>query len=101
MGGWDSFATFDMVNGSLSHFGYDMGVDDAVQTGLVSLLDALPAFRRDCSIHRYANRIAARTALLNRARSRTLRLEWRHPGPPAERCHSARESDGSRYAGCR
>src|SRR3954462_13096441 len=47
----------------------DMGLEDAIQDGLISLMHALPSFRRDCSIHRYANRIAARTAL--KARSRT------------------------------
>jgi RNA polymerase sigma-70 factor (ECF subfamily) len=51
----------------------DMGIEDAVQDGLLSLLHALPGFRRDCNIRRYANRIAARTALQARRRSRTLR----------------------------
>jgi RNA polymerase sigma-70 factor (ECF subfamily) len=36
-------------------------------------MHALPTFRRDCSIRRYANRIAARTALAARSRNRGLR----------------------------
>ena len=36
-------------------------------------MHALPTFRRDCSIRRYANRIAARTALAARSRNRALR----------------------------
>jgi RNA polymerase sigma factor (sigma-70 family) len=51
----------------------DMGLEDAVQDGLLSLMHALPTFRRDCGIRRYANRIAARTALLARRRSRATR----------------------------
>lgn len=51
----------------------DMGVEDAIQDGLLSLMHALPTFRRDCSIRRYANRIAARTALLTRSRTRATR----------------------------
>lgn len=51
----------------------DMGLEDAIQDGLLSLMHALPSFRRDCSIRRYANRIAARTALLARSRSRAVR----------------------------
>jgi RNA polymerase sigma-70 factor (ECF subfamily) len=51
----------------------DMCVEDAVQDALLSLMHALPSFRRDCSIRRYANRIAARTALLARSRMRALR----------------------------
>jgi RNA polymerase sigma-70 factor (ECF subfamily) len=52
---------------------HDMGLEDAIQDGLVSVMHALPGFRRDCSIHRYANRIAARTALLARSRTRAAR----------------------------
>jgi RNA polymerase sigma-70 factor (ECF subfamily) len=52
---------------------HDMGIEDAVQDSLLSLMHALPTFRRDCSIRRYANRIAARTALLARSRGRTVR----------------------------
>lgn len=51
----------------------DMAVEDAIQDALLSLMHALPSFRRDCGIRRYANRIAARTALHARRRSRTLR----------------------------
>jgi RNA polymerase sigma-70 factor (ECF subfamily) len=52
---------------------HDMGLEDAIQDGLLSLMHALPSFRRDCSIRRYANRIAARTALLARSRNRAVR----------------------------
>src|SRR5262245_50088330 len=52
---------------------HHMGVEDAIQDGLLSLMHALPSFRRDCSIRRYANRIAARTALRARSRSRVVR----------------------------
>lgn len=52
---------------------HDMGVEDAVQDGLLSLMHALPTFRGDCGIRRYANRIAARTALLARSRGRAVR----------------------------
>lgn len=50
-----------------------MGVEDAIQDALLSLMHALPSFRRDCSIRRYANRIAARTALHARSRDRAVR----------------------------
>jgi RNA polymerase sigma-70 factor (ECF subfamily) len=52
---------------------HDMSVEDAVQDGLLSLMHALPTFRGDCGIRRYANRIAARTALLARRRTRASR----------------------------
>lgn len=48
----------------------DMGLEDAVQEALLAFVHALPAFRRDCSTRRFANRIAARTALLARRRHR-------------------------------
>ena len=51
----------------------DMCVEDAIQDALLSLMHALPSFRRECSIRRYANRIAARTALLERSRTRVVR----------------------------
>ena len=51
----------------------DMAIEDTIQDALVSLMHALPSFRRDCSIRRYANRIAARTALLTRSRNRATR----------------------------
>ena len=51
----------------------DMGLEDAIQDGLLSLMHALPTFRGDCSIRRYANRIAARTALAARSRTRAVR----------------------------
>lgn len=58
----------------------DMGVEDAIQDGLLSLMHALPSFRRDCSLRRYANRIAARTALHARHRSRAARQREEHFG---------------------
>jgi RNA polymerase sigma-70 factor (ECF subfamily) len=48
----------------------DMGLEDAVQEALLAFVHALPAFRKDCSTRRFANRIAARTALLARRRYR-------------------------------
>ena len=48
----------------------DMGLEDAVQEALLAFVHALPSFRRDCSARRFANRIAARTALLARRRHR-------------------------------
>jgi RNA polymerase sigma-70 factor (ECF subfamily) len=47
-------------------------LDDAVQDALLALVHALPSFRRDCSARRFANRIAARTALANRRRARSF-----------------------------
>jgi RNA polymerase sigma factor (sigma-70 family) len=52
------------------------GLEDAVQDSLLALVHALPSFRGDCSTRRFANRIAARTALSNRRRARSL--EQRH-----------------------
>jgi RNA polymerase sigma-70 factor (ECF subfamily) len=46
----------------------DMSLDDAIQEALLAIVHALPNFRRDCSARRFANRIAARTALLTRRR---------------------------------
>lgn len=46
-------------------------LDDAVQDSLLRIVHALPSFRRDCSARRFANRIAARTALLARRRTHT------------------------------
>lgn len=45
-------------------------VDDAVQESLLALLRALPRYRGECSVARYANRIAVRTALHHRRRER-------------------------------
>jgi RNA polymerase sigma factor (sigma-70 family) len=45
-------------------------LDDVVQDTLVSFLKALPAFRGECSIRRFAHRIAARTAIAARRRGR-------------------------------
>lgn len=65
----------------------DMGIEDVIQDALLSLMHALPSFRKDCSIRRYANRIAARTALLARNRNRAMRQReakfWMDERPPA------------------
>ena len=57
-----------VVSAILGHS--DMGLEDAVQEALLAFVHALPSFRRDCSTRRFANRIAARTALLARRRHR-------------------------------
>src|SRR5262249_10145563 len=48
----------------------DMGLDDAVQDALFAFVRALPSFRRESSLYRFASRIAARTALAARRKSR-------------------------------
>jgi len=48
-------------------------LDDAVQDSLLRLVHALPNFRGECSARRFANRIAARTALLARRRTHVVR----------------------------
>lgn len=45
-------------------------VDDVVQQSLVAFVHALPAFRGECDPSGYASRIAARTAIAARRRSR-------------------------------
>ncbi len=45
--------------------------DDAVQESLIALVRALPAFRGDCPAAGYAMRIAVRTAVAARQRTRT------------------------------
>jgi RNA polymerase sigma factor (sigma-70 family) len=45
-------------------------LDDVVQESLLGLLRALPTFRGDCSLRRFANRIAVRTAIATRRRAR-------------------------------
>lgn len=45
-------------------------VDDVVQQALIALIQALPAFRGECSPAHYASRIAVRTAVAARRRSR-------------------------------
>ena len=47
-------------------------IDDAVQESLVGIHKALAAFRGDCSIEAYAKRIAARTAISVRRRTRRV-----------------------------
>ncbi len=46
-------------------------VDDVVQQSLIALIQALAAFRGECSPAHYASRIAVRTAVAARRRSRT------------------------------
>jgi len=43
-------------------------LDDVVQESLLGLVHALPSFRGECSLRRFANRIAVRSALLARRR---------------------------------
>src|SRR4051794_19498233 len=45
-------------------------VDDVVQQALIGLVQALPAFRGDCSPAHYAARIVARIAVAARHRSK-------------------------------
>jgi RNA polymerase sigma-70 factor, ECF subfamily len=72
-------------------------LDDAVQDALLALVHALPSFRRDCSARRFANRIAARTALLTRRRARSaaqrdsLASETYRPPPPSQEQHAMAE----------
>lgn len=47
-------------------------VDDVTQEALLAFVGALPAFRGGCSLHRYARRVAARTAA-NHLRRKTRR----------------------------
>jgi RNA polymerase sigma-70 factor (ECF subfamily) len=44
-------------------------VDDLAQEALLGLLRALPDFRGDCSLRRFARRVAARTAMASRRRA--------------------------------
>jgi RNA polymerase sigma-70 factor (ECF subfamily) len=44
-------------------------VDDVVQQSLIGLVQALPAFRGECSIAHFSSRIVTRTALAARRRS--------------------------------
>ncbi|MBL8914945.1 MAG: RNA polymerase sigma factor [Archangium sp.] len=44
-------------------------VDDVVQQSLIGLVQALPAFRGECSIQHFSSRIVARTALAFRRRA--------------------------------
>lgn len=52
-----------MVGGSAAD------LDDVVQDALLGVVHALPSFRGDCSLRRFANRIAVRTALVARRRA--------------------------------
>ncbi len=46
-------------------------IDDALQESLLAFIDALPAYRGETNIRRYALRIGIRTALAARRRERT------------------------------
>jgi RNA polymerase sigma-70 factor (ECF subfamily) len=46
-------------------------LDDVVQQSLIGLVQALPAFRQECSVSHFACRIVARTAVASRRRSST------------------------------
>ena len=48
-------------------------VDDLLQESMIALVSALPAFRGESSIERYATRIAVRTAIASRKRARERR----------------------------
>jgi RNA polymerase sigma-70 factor (ECF subfamily) len=50
-------------------------VDDALQQSLISLINALPAFRGECAPAGYASRIAFRVALALRRRARRQNVE--------------------------
>jgi RNA polymerase sigma-70 factor (ECF subfamily) len=43
-------------------------LDDVVQQSLIGLVQALPGFRGECSVHHFASRIVARTAVATRRR---------------------------------
>jgi RNA polymerase sigma-70 factor (ECF subfamily) len=45
-------------------------LDDVVQQAMIGLVQALPAFRGDCSPHHYASRIVVRMAVAARQRSK-------------------------------
>jgi len=48
-------------------------VDDLLQESMLAVLSALPGFRGESSIERYATRIAVRTAIASRKRARERR----------------------------
>lgn len=48
-------------------------VDDLLQESMLAVLAALPAFRGESSVERYATRIAVRTAIASRKRARERR----------------------------
>lgn len=52
---------------------HDPEVDDVVQQSLIAFVQALPSFRGECQPPRFASRIAVRTAMASRRRSRTRR----------------------------
>jgi len=68
-------------------------LDDAVQEGLVAIVDALPAFRGECSVGHFAARVAARKCVTVRkraARVRERRVELaREPMEPDAQRHDS------------
>lgn len=63
---------------------YSADVDDALQQSLVALVQALPAFRGDCSPQGYACRITFRTALALRQRANLARARREQAHEPDE-----------------
>jgi RNA polymerase sigma-70 factor (ECF subfamily) len=49
-------------------------LDDVVQQSLIGLVQALPSFRGECTVHHFASRIVARTAVATRRRGH-LRMD--------------------------
>ena len=70
-------------------------VDDAVQQALISLVQALPSFRGECAPASYAYRIAVRTAVAARRRSRQSHA--RHQDEALAREIPASERSGDRF----
>jgi RNA polymerase sigma-70 factor (ECF subfamily) len=53
-----------------------LDLDDVVQQSLIGLVQALPSFRGECTVHHFALRIVARTAVAARRRGH-LRMDRR------------------------
>lgn len=70
-------------------------LDDAVQESLIALLAALGQFRGQCSLQRYANRIAVRVGVRTRQRSKALLIQ-----DPDEYDEAAPVGDCPEYATC-
>lgn len=67
-------------------------LDDVVQQSLIGLVQALPAFRGDCSVHHFALRIVARTAVGARRRGH-VQLERRDDETDVDSLERAPDSD--------
>lgn len=74
-------AMLRVVRGVMGPYAAD--ADDALQQSLVAVVQALPAFRGECSPEGYACRIAFRTALAVRKRAQLVRGPA-HAAPPRE-----------------